>query len=146
VLWLCYADSIGRREICVGAAAAVVSTLAAAMFYVQGTVKFRFRRSDVLQMLQVPWYALIGTWKILGALALQLFGRGTRSGHMRAVFFGEEASDPNAAGRRALATTYTTITPNSVSLGFVPDQGLMLYHEIVPDKEPAMLRSLGARS
>ena len=87
-----------------------------------------------------------GTVEVLHGLAKQLFTAGGAPSFLAAVPFeiGSQ-DDPTEAGRRALATTYTTATPNFVVLGLVNEQGLMLYHQIIPGDVLTMTRRLGAR-
>ena len=64
---------------------------------------------------------------------------------MLAVPFDMGGDDPESHARRALAVTLTTLTPNAVVLGFVPEPGLMLLHQIMPAKLSRMTINLGAR-
>jgi multisubunit Na+/H+ antiporter MnhE subunit len=145
VLWLGYTNNSGYREMIVGALAAMVSTVAALVYAVQSGFSFRFRWRDIAQAIYLPWYALDGTWEVLHALAKQIFTRPGAPSLMAAVAFDVGGDDPHSAGRRALAVTYTTITPNFIVLGIVNRQQLMLYHQILPGKVLAMTCHLGAR-
>jgi multisubunit Na+/H+ antiporter MnhE subunit len=144
-VWLCYTDSTGYREIIAGAIAAVISTVAVAMFASQAKVRFRFSARDIVQAIYLPWYALDGTWEIMHALAKQLFAKPGAPSFTAAVPFEVGGKDEASAGRRALAVSYTTITPNFVVLGIIRRQRLMLYHQILPGKVLTMTRNLGAR-
>ncbi len=143
VIWLGYTNNSGAREMIAGAVAASVATAAAVVFSAQGHVRFRFRWRDLAQVVYLPWYALDGTWEVLKTLARQLFTRRGAPSFMATVQFDTGGDDPISAGRRALAVTYTTATPNSIVLGIVHEQRLMLYHQILPGKVLAMTRHLG---
>jgi hypothetical protein len=78
-------------------------------------------------------------------LAKQIFTREGAASFTAAVPFTVGRDTPVTMGRRALAVTYTTITPNFVVLGIVKEPGLLLYHQIVPGKILRMTRHLGAK-
>ncbi|HWE04244.1 MAG TPA: hypothetical protein VG326_17695 [Tepidisphaeraceae bacterium] len=145
ILWLAYTNNVGFREMIAGAVAAVISAVGAAVFAEQGNICFRFRRRDLIQAVYLPWYALTGTWEVLQSLAKQLFTQAGAPSLIAAVAFDVGDDDPICAGRRALAVSYTTITPNFVVLGIVYDQRLLLYHQILPGEVLTMTRHLGAR-
>ena len=144
ILWLVYTNNVGIREILVGAAAAALSTVAAVLFASKGNVRFAFRWRDVFQGVYLIWYALQGTWETMQALGKQLFTKEGAASFTGAVAYAPTSDDPLSAGRRALAVTYTTITPNFVVLGIASDQKLLLYHQIVRGKVLKMTQHLGA--
>lgn len=143
-LWLAFTDSTGYREICAGFIAAAVATTAVAIYSWKGGVSFRFRLVDVLQVWRLPGGVIADTVRIFRAVVVRLSGGTLQSGH-KAVAYDVGKDDPCGAGRRALAVTYTTITPNTIVLGIVQEQGLLLYHQLVPDQTPEIIRHLGAR-
>lgn len=145
ILWLAYTNNVGYREIIAGSIAAAISTVAGVVFAHQCKVCYRFRLTDLSQAIYLPWHILADTWNVLGAVAKQLFTRAGVCSLTAAVPFEVGGDDPKSAGRRALAVTLTTITPNSIVLGIVRDQRLMLYHQLVPDDLSGMTRHLGAQ-
>ncbi len=144
-LWLSFAANIGWREIVAGSISAAIATVAVAMYAWKGKVCFTLRWRDIVQAWRVPWSALTGTGTVLYGLFRQLFTRDGAPSFLGAVSFDVGGmDDPAAAGRRALAVAYTSFTPNSVVLGIVPGQRLLLYHEIIPDDVSTTTRKLGA--
>ena len=100
---------------------------------------------DVAQGWRIPWQAIKDTWAIFRAI--WTLGRSKKAGSLLAAvpFESGRPGDPLAEARRALAVTYTTITPNVIVLGIVREQGLMLYHQIVGDASLEIARRLGAK-
>lgn len=60
------------------------------------------------------------------ALGKQLFTKKGADSLIRAVPFEVGDDDAHSAARRALAVTYTTLTPNFVVLGIAHKQALLL--------------------
>jgi multisubunit Na+/H+ antiporter MnhE subunit len=145
VLWLAYANNVGVREIVAGFLAADISVAAVVVFAFQAKARFAFRPRDVGQAFYLIWYAFQGTWEILQALARQLFTNNGADSFIAAAPYVVAGDDAASAGCRALAVTYTTITPNFVVLGIVKEQRLLLYHQIIRGKVLKMTRNLGAR-
>ena len=145
-LYLAFAANVGVREIVAAALAAVVVTTAVLVFARAGQVSFRFRPRDLAAAWRMPWYALSGTAEVLRGLWKQLTDPNGAPSFLASVPFDMgEADGRRDAGRRALAVTLTTATPNFVVLGLVEEQGVMLYHQIVPGDVTRITRQLGAR-
>jgi multisubunit Na+/H+ antiporter MnhE subunit len=145
-LYLAFANNVGFREVITGVLVGAVAVAGKIIFQSAGHQHFRFHWRDVLQAWRLPWCAITGTIEVLRGLAKQWFKKRGASSYLAAVAFdmGPERS-PYAAGRRALAVTYTTATPNFVILGLDHEQKLMLYHQILPGKVRTMTQKLGAR-
>ena len=143
--WLVCTNNVGYREMIAGALAAIISTVAVMVSAIQGNLRFGFRaarcRAGDLPSLVRIW---TGTWELLQGDCETAFRRGGTP-FTAAVPFDLGGNDPISAGRRAFAVTFTTITPNFIVLGFVKDQRLLLYHQILPGKVLKMTRHLGAR-
>jgi len=144
-LWLAYTSSVGYRELCAGAGAAAIAPGAVWVLAGKGKICFRFRWRQAAQAIYVPWNVIVDTWKLMRAVAMQVFSARGAPSLLAAVEFEAAQNDPAAAGREALAITFMTITPNSVVLGIVPDQGVLLYHQIIPSPVATAARHLGAR-
>jgi hypothetical protein len=65
--------------------------------------------------------------------------------HFAATEFEYGSPRPVDAGRRALATSFTTATPNSIVLDVIEHPPRILYHQIIPGPLPGVTQSLGAR-
>jgi len=145
-LYLAFTEDVDPRELVAMLLTGAVATTAALVFASAADVRFRLKLRDVLQFWYMPWYAISGTVEIMHALAKQLFTRAGAPSFLAAVHF-EIGSETNIedAGRRALAVTYTTATPNFVVLGLVKKQNLIIYHQLIPGEVLTITRKLGAR-
>lgn len=99
-----------------------------------------------LQIWRFPKYAVTGTWEILTVLARQLFARHPAASLVYTVPFEACGEDDASSTKRALAVSYTTMTPNFVVIGVDQDRCLMLYHQVKKSDVPEMTRKLGARA
>lgn len=144
-LWLLFADNAGIREMCIGALAAGFATLGAMVFGSQLIESFKFRLRDLLQGLRMFWCLIMGTGEVMLGLYQQLFTRRGAGSFIRAVPFKIGGNSPEECGRRVLAITFTTATPNFIIFGLVPEKKILLYHQIVKGEVRAMTRNLGAR-
>ncbi len=144
-LYLAFTSNSGFREITAGVIVAGLATGAAVVFATAAGARFAFRLRDLAQALRLPGALLADSVKILQALAMQLFARRGPASVLAAVVF--NAGDNRLAvdaGRRALAITYNSATPNSIMLGVVEDQDLMIYHQLIPGPLSPLVRKLGA--
>ncbi len=145
-LWLIYTSQVNLWEIAVGAAAAGLSTLGVYVFGRLGLVKFRPSLGEVAEIWRLPWYAVTGTWELMQGIGRQLFTRGGAPSYLAAVRFEAGPDNPANCGRCALALLYGTMTPNLIVLGVVPEQKLLLYHQIIPGEVLPMMRNLGVKA
>lgn len=145
VLYLLYAAKLDADELIAAAVAGVLASLATAVFARLGLVHVRPSAADLMQAWRIPGYVVTGTIEVLHGLLQQLFTRTGAPSALRAVRFEAVGDDAHSAARRALALTYTTLTPNFLVLGIVAEQRLLLYHQIQPGEVLLMTRNLGAR-
>ncbi len=143
-LWIVYVSQISAWEILVGAAAAGFATLGAVLLWRLRFVKFSPSFRQMAEVRRIPGYAVSGTWEILQGIAKQLFKGGAPS-YLAAVPFEVGSDSSECAGRRVLAVLYTTMTPNFLVIGIIREQGLLLYHQIVPGEVLNITRNLGAK-
>jgi len=144
-LWLLYVAQINTQELCFGCGAALVATIAMAVFQSVGIIEFLPTPRYLLEAWRIPWYLLQGTWEIIEALAQQIFTRDGAQSILFAVGFEIGGDDARSCARRALAVTYTTITPNFVVIGLDTRHGLMLYHQIKKGPVLKLTENLGAQ-
>ncbi len=145
VLWFLFVGKIDRQEIILGVLSAVVATIAAGIFGVQSPIHFRPTFRELSEIWRIFGYTFSGTWEILKGLAIQLFTKNGAPSLIRAVEYQVGGDDPRSVGRRALAVAYTTLTPNFVVLGIIPEQRILLYHQILPGEVLQMTINLGAK-
>jgi hypothetical protein len=144
-VYLLFVSTLTKPELVAGIIMAAIATVATGVFGTVGVVHFKPSPRALLQVWRVPYYAVIDTVWVLGALGRQLFTRHGADSLLRAVPFEVGGPDDGAAARRALAVTYTTLTPNFVVLGIAHKQALLLYHQVKQDPVPRMTINLGAR-
>jgi hypothetical protein len=144
-LWLLLVSKLERDEIYAGLAAAALATLAAGWLDAVHFARFRPSLAALASGWRIPWYILSDTVAIFLGLARQLFTSEGAPSALRAVAFDLGGDDAQSAARQALVITYGTITPNSIVLGLVREQKLLLYHQILPGELPPTIRELGAR-
>jgi multisubunit Na+/H+ antiporter MnhE subunit len=143
LLWVLFANNAGAREIIIGAVASAFATWAVARF--QGHLKdhFYLSASNMSQVIRTPELVASGTYILFRVIGLRLLGRNVPGG-LAAVHFTLGGNDPKSRGRRALATTFLTIAPNNLVLGFLPDEQKLLFHTVIPQKLPSFLFKMGA--
>ena len=143
-LWFVLAGAASRAELLAGLACAAVAATVSERVWKEPLARFHGDLRLLGQFWRMPYYAVQGTWEILGVLAKHLAGKPAPS-LLRAVPFDAGREDARRdATRRALAVAYTTATPNFVVLGIDQERGLMLYHQLKPSEVLQMTRNLGA--
>ncbi len=143
-LWLIYVSQINTWELVVGSSAAGLATLGVAVFRRVCLVKFSLSLRQTAEIWRLPGYAISGTWEIFQGIGKQLFSKRGAPTHLSAVPFEVGSGAPACVGRRTLAVLYTTMTPNFIVLGVVREQGLLLYHQIIPGEVLQLTQNLGA--
>ncbi|MGA9884646.1 MAG: Na+/H+ antiporter subunit E [Candidatus Acidiferrales bacterium] len=141
ILWLVFTDNTGYRELLAGAAAAAVAT------YFSFSLAARrpghgFRVSSGMAVIwHLPAALAHDTGVLLFALGLRLTGKRLPSGIV-GIPFGAVANSPVARGKRALATTLMTITPNTLVLGVLKEKQILFYHRLLPQPPSTLVRQL----
>jgi multisubunit Na+/H+ antiporter MnhE subunit len=142
--WLAFTQRLAPTELLAGAAAAAVAGFAGRLVWAHNGATFQGEARSLLQAWRLPWYALQGTAEILAVLGRHLAGRPAPS-LLLSVPFEAGGDDPRSAARRALAVTYTTITPNFICIGVDRRRGRLWYHQLRRGSVPRMTVALGAR-
>lgn len=146
VLYLAFTGNMGKRELVASGISSLLASIATARLATSAELRFHLRFRDWIRAWRMPGYLVSGTGEVFIALAHQLFAhKGAASLLAKVPFEIGDKEDPAEAGRRALATFYTTATPNFVVLGLIEEQGVMLYHQVLPGKVLTMAKELGAR-
>jgi multisubunit Na+/H+ antiporter MnhE subunit len=143
VLWLAFADSIGIRELAIGATVAGAATLATALFRRHTNERYRFRPLYLRQFVHVPKTIAVDTGVLLRAVVMCLLGRRVPA-NIVAVPFRVGGNGPSSHGRRALSLTYLTLAPNTIVLGFWPERQLLIFHSVLPRPLPKFALRMGA--
>jgi multisubunit Na+/H+ antiporter MnhE subunit len=144
-LWLLFAGNTGIREMGIGLIATGLATLGEVVFACQLRGDYHFRFRDLLQIYWLFWYTITGACEVMQGLTRQLFTKRGADSFIGAVPFDIGGDTPSAAGRRCLAITYTTATPNCIVFGLEPKKKLLLYHQIIRGPIRSLTKNLGAR-
>jgi len=144
-LYLLFASSLERAELCVGAVVAALSATGAEVVRAQNLAHFRPRLVWLLYALALPWYVVIGTGEIFLVLAKYALRIERPHSLHRALRFRPGEADAVSAARRCLAIAYSTVPPNFIILDILRERGLMLYHQISPSSVPKITAKLGAQ-
>ena len=142
-LYFLLAGSLNRGAQVIGAVVAVLAVVGSRAVLRERAARFSGRLRWLVQAWRLPKYAVTGTWEIFVVLFRHLFaGEAARSLFLEVPF--DTGAGEDGATRRALATAYTTITPNFIVLGFDAGRGRMIYHQLQESSIPEMVRRLGA--
>jgi multisubunit Na+/H+ antiporter MnhE subunit len=124
VLWLLFVAQLQPHELLVGLAATALA--ASATEAVRGCEHPRF-------LPHIQW--IIRSWRLpfeilrdCALLIRNLFDR--RPGRFEAIPFGAGGEDARSVAKRALATFYTTLPPNTVVIGIDRRRNVMLLHRL----------------
>lgn len=141
VLWLVFTDNVGFREILAGAAASALATYFAFIFASRQTIGTFWFPREMAVIWRLPAELVHDTAVLLLALARRIAGRDIPS-DIVAIPFGATGNDPESHGKRALATTLLTVTPNTLVLGIPVEEGLLYFHRLLPQPASGMARRL----
>lgn len=144
-VYLLFVSTLTKPELLAGIVMAAIATVASGAFGTVGVVHFRPTLRQLLEAWRLPYYAVQGTWELSKAFAKQLFTKRGAESLIRAVPYEVGDDGAHAAAQRALAVTYTTLTPNFVVLGIAHKQQLLLYHQVLAGEVLQMTINLGAR-
>jgi multisubunit Na+/H+ antiporter MnhE subunit len=143
IFWIVLTDNSGWREILAGGFASAISVLAAAAFVRKGHVNIRLRWNFVKEAIHLAPQLASDTGVLLRTIARRMAGARANSGIV-VVAFQRGGNRPSSRGRRALATTSLTVTPNTLVLGISEEKRILVFHAIVPRPLPEFIRRLGA--
>jgi hypothetical protein len=145
-IWILLVGGTKAHEMIIGAAS---MALAAAFLYnakQSDTLDLRFRAVDVTTGWRLPCYLVSDVWVVTKVLVLDLLQIKPAGSYCRVWGFRTSKNGPVLAARRALATAYTSATPNSIVVGVDYEQNRILIHQMRPSGLTAMQRELGATS
>jgi multisubunit Na+/H+ antiporter MnhE subunit len=146
LLWALLTSGFKSQEMLMGAGAALLAALLFLFIRVETGSVFQPTLRDLIQLWRLPWYILSDSWTITVVLVQDLFGIRPAGSHFRSVSFDAgDDHDLRAVTRRALATIYTTVSPNSIILGVDSRRHQLLFHQLRPTPVTTMTRRLGAR-
>ncbi len=144
VLWMFFVDSLTTWEMLSGIAAAAAGVAGAALFKAVGNLHFHCTLRDLAELGTIPLGVVTDTVTLLSAMFGQLFLGRPAGSHMQATPFNLLHDNPHGLAHRALAVTLPTITPNTIVLGLIESQNLLLFHQIKPEGVPQIVIHLEA--
>jgi multisubunit Na+/H+ antiporter MnhE subunit len=141
VLWLAIAG-FSRNEMIAGSAASAVA--AGAVEAVRGLEYPRFYPylRWILEAWRIPGQIAADTVLLVRKLGRMIFLGDRDTGHFQSIPFRAHGNDSRCVARRALATTYVTLPPNSIVIGIDRDHDWMLIHFLEPAPLPPIIRLL----
>jgi multisubunit Na+/H+ antiporter MnhE subunit len=143
VFWLACVATVRLHEMLVGIGAIVIS--AAFSMFVVSTLPLRFRPrlSELAEIWRLPWNVATDLVQVLIVLLLDFAGRRAPSLFVAAPW-GPVRNNARDTARRALAISYTTVSPNMVVVGIDCGRGKILFHQIKKSGVPKLTQNLGA--
>jgi multisubunit Na+/H+ antiporter MnhE subunit len=143
-LWMIFVSLPELNEILAGLGAALLGAVGDAVVKAADSSRFRPRLRHVLLILAEPWYIANDTFVVFWELVRRMAGLPSRS-QLKVIPFEGGGDDMDANARRALATAYSTIAPNTIVLGIDRERNLLLLHQVAPAETPWLMKQLGVR-
>jgi multisubunit Na+/H+ antiporter MnhE subunit len=143
ISWICFVGSVHLHEMIVGAVVVALCTAFCALIYSSATLPLDFHLRDVLQIWRVPQAIFSDAVVVTVALLRDLSGGRPVGSLYRVCGFGTSTRDPILVGRGALATMYTTMSPNTIVIGIDASQSHLLFHQVERAPVPELIRQLG---
>lgn len=142
--WILFVGSLHLHEMLVGLVVVALSTSFCARIYRSEKLPFAPRLRDLAQAWRIPHDIVRDTGILLSVLFRDLFLGEPAASLYRVCGFQASRRDPVIVAREALATAYTTMSPNMIVIGIDCTQGHLLFHQIRRDEVPQLARNLGA--
>lgn len=138
VLWLLLADNAEATQLYLGLAAAGLAATGSELVRHQRIAQARPRAG----WLRLAWRPVASVpadlWKLTReALRAARRRRGAGLGRLRALPFDPGSGGPRDNARHAVAELAGSFSPNTFVIGVDVERGLLLVHQLVPDRESA---------
>jgi hypothetical protein len=144
VFWLIYVHETAAHELMVGAGAAVLAATGAEAVRGLNFARFYPHAKWLLLFWRVPGSIVNDCWVLSRALAERMFLGRALDGETAVVRFDPGGADPRSAARRAIAVTFSSLSPNFIAIRIERKRRLLLYHQVRAVGVPVMLEKLGA--
>ena len=145
LLWMLFVSQWKKDELLIGIGAALIGAVADAIVKAEGFAKFSPKPEWLLLLLWMPYYVAKGSWACFKAFFGEILGRSPASTFAAKGYSPAKRQDATSAAKRALATTFLTIPPNSIVVGIDSEQEQVLTHEIEPEPVSLMAQKLGVQ-
>lgn len=147
LLWLIFVGTFELHELLIGIIGAVFASVGMVVLGLEFPVPFSPRISDLFACWRLPWYLLSDTRVVFAVAVKDWLGiERARSLFRVCPFDAGNKKDPHRSARRALATLYSTVAPNSIVLGVNASNQKLLFHQIQRSSVPKMTEQLGAEA
>lgn len=147
LLWLLFVGTFELHELVIGVIAAVLASIGMVVIALEYPVPFSPALSDLLACWRLPWYVVSDTWLVFNVAAKDLLHIERAKSLFRVCpFDAGSQKNPRKVARRALATVYSTVAPNSIVLGVNTSNQKLLFHQIKRSSVPKMTQQLGAEA
>lgn len=130
--WIVLVGTNAGLELLAGACASLLGALLAAALRRRGLLRYRFEARWLAKWLKVPWKVVYELSVVFWALALHLLGQRHLSSRYRAFDFPAGGDDPESRGRRAVAASADSLSPNTMPVDVDSEHDVALRHELDP--------------
>lgn len=143
VFWLVCVSTVRWHEMLVGVGALLLSV--ASCLFVVSTLPLQFQPKlrEIAQIRRLPAYVVSDLIEITRVLILDYAGRRAPS-LFRSAPWGPVRNTGRDTAKRALAVSYTTVSPNCIVVGIDCGRGQILFHQLKESPISTMTRTLGA--
>jgi multisubunit Na+/H+ antiporter MnhE subunit len=140
-LWMLLTSTVDHSELIVGAGAAAIAATAFEVIREHGAPRARPRWRWLKPVPVIPLLVARDTVVVFAELIRQLSGGRRRPGRLRTVPLDEAGDEAERTAHHLFVTIGVALSPNTYVIGFEPDRGEMLVHQLVP-KRPESLDEL----
>jgi hypothetical protein len=144
VFWLIYVGQTSSHELLVGAGAAALAATGAEAVRGLNFARFYPHTRWLGLFWRVPGLIVADCWILTQVLAARILLGKEIEGRTATTRFEPGGADPRSAARRAIAVTFSSLSPNFIAIRIDRKEKLLLYHQVRCAGVPVMLRKLGA--
>jgi multisubunit Na+/H+ antiporter MnhE subunit len=131
-LWLLLTSTVDHTELIVGAGAAAIAATAFEVIREHGAPRARPRWSWFKPLPVIPLLVARDTVVVFAELIRQLRGGRRRARRLHAIALPDVGDEAERTARHLFITVGVALSPNTYVIGFEPDRGEMLVHQLVP--------------
>lgn len=140
--WLLFVGSFEKYELYVGAMVSTIAAVASGAVLERRIIALYARPRTLVGGVRLFRDIVRDSLVVLGELGLRASAAREPSAGLVAVPFGACGDDKRSVARRATAIVLTTISPNSIVLGFDRGRRLALFHQLRAAPTPPSLAEL----
>jgi multisubunit Na+/H+ antiporter MnhE subunit len=144
-LWMVLTDSVRASEIVAGAGVAALGATGFELVRRQRVASQAVRPDLSARLVRVLPRIVPDVWRLTRAAFLQVVERKPVRGLVVAIPFPTEADDPDERARRAVATAFGSMAPNSIVIGVDAESDLLIVHQLEATRKASDLDPTGLR-